>query len=104
MNGKVSTTTSWAILAKTIRDNSIQTKNASLSGTISNLTTNSFTLTGKNKTLQVTTDTTTKFKVDGQTAAFTNLTNGMTAQVSGIWDRTLSTIMANKVNAHTAKE
>jgi len=101
--GTVATTSSWTIKAKAVRNEFIQVKNANFSDTISNLSASGFTLTTTKQTIQVTVDSNTKVRLDNKTSTFASLTNGMTAQVKGVWNRTQSTVMASNINAHSPK-
>ncbi len=104
VSGTVSTTTSWAVNAAKVQNMSIQTRNASFNGTISNLSGSSFTLTTKSRGgVKVTVNTDARVMVNDKTGAVSDLANGMTATISGVWDRTQSTVMASKVVARTPK-
>lgn len=103
--GTISSSGSWSITATTVRDEWIQVKNANSYGTISNLNVSAgtFTLTTSGKgALQVSTSSNTKIYLNGGSATLSNLANGMMARVTGVWDRSMSTILANAVRARTA--
>ncbi len=102
VEGKISTVASWTIDATNVRDSSIQTRNASFFGTISNLSGSSFTLTTKEKgAVKVTVNLVAKIIVDGKASQVSDLANGMQASVGGVWDRMQSTVLADKVQAKT---
>lgn len=91
-------TSSWAITAKQIQDYSIQTKNVSPYGTVSNVTGTGFTLTVSNgKVYQVTLATTATVTVNGKASTSAAIVNGSKAQAWGVLDRTESTINATRV-------
>jgi hypothetical protein len=93
---------SWTIDAKKIQDMSIQARNASFSGTISGLQGSNFNLATKNRgTVKVTVNSDAKVMVNGKMGSVTDLANDMKASVSGVWDRTQTTVMASKVSART---
>lgn len=97
--GTVSDSATWTIVAKNVRDMSIQARNASFTGTISNLNGNSFTLSTKGRgNVAVTLAADAKISIVGSTSTgAAALANGMTVGVSGVWDRTQSTVTANRV-------
>lgn len=103
VSGTANPNAAWTVTANAVRDLSIQTRNASFFGTVSNLSGGSFTLTTKNRgDVQVTVNSDAKITVDGKTgAAVSDLKNGMTGSVSGVWDRTQSTVLASRVNMKT---
>lgn len=95
---------SWTIIAKEIRDESIQAKNSSPTGILSNLNTagGTFTLTTKqNKSYLVTVASSTSIRLNTKSgpATLTDLSNGMTVQVWGVENTSQSTISANRVVA-----
>ncbi len=100
--------TGMTVMARVVKNESIQKRGASFVGVISGITassTNAFSLkTDKNGTLAVTASSTVKVIINGQVASTTaGLTNGMYAQVSGVWDRTNSTVIATSIIARTAE-
>lgn len=98
VNGTVSSSTSTLITAKIIRNLSLQAKNGSFEGTVSNLTPNGFTLSAKNRKDQVIILTTsTTFVQENKTVSIANLINGSHVVVSGVWDRPNSNVTAKKV-------
>lgn len=102
VTGTVSQSAAWTIAARVVRDNSIQVRNASFSGTISNLGANSFSFDTRNRgVIQVSTDSNTKFYVNGKAGTFSDLANGMTGTISGVWDRNQSTVHAMVVRVRT---
>lgn len=95
----------WTITATNIRNNSIQTRNASFSGTISNFNASNQTFTlgttaRGNVTISVSGSTT--ILLGGKQAAFSSLANSPRATVSGIWGRNQSTVIASKISARLA--
>ncbi len=97
-------TSGWVITAKQVRDNSIQVKNAAFSGTISNLSGSSFTLTTTSRgAVSVTVNSDAKVYVDGKVSSVSALANGMRATISGVWDRNQSTVNASRVSARSVK-
>jgi hypothetical protein len=104
INGTASTSTNWTIIAKQVRDETIQQRNVNPTGTISNLnvTGKTFTLTtsGKNsKTYNVTTTDTTKFINATSTITINDLQNTQTVRVNGVINRNDLNITAAKVTA-----
>lgn len=98
INGTVSSSTSTMVTAKVVRDLSLQARNGSFEGTVSNITANSFTLSTKNRkdqTINLTASTT--FMNDGKVSTAAALMNGSRVVVSGVWDRTNSDVTAKKV-------
>ncbi len=92
----------WSITAKIVRNRSIRTIFASLRGTISSLnaTSKTFSLvTSQSGNVQINVDANTNIFVNGQHSAFSDLVNGMTASVYGVWDRNKSTVMAKSITA-----
>lgn len=102
VRGTVSPSASWTIIAKTVRDYSIQERNATFSGTISNVNqqaqTFSFT-TNARGVLNVTMDAAVKIYVNGKPAAFSDLADGMRATVHGVWNRKQDGLIAKKILA-----
>ncbi len=103
--------TGLTVTARMIHDESIQKRNGEFTGKISDLTaganassTATFTLTTEKRgAVKVTLTADTKLMINGSLASTTaGLANGMYASVSGIWDRTNSTVIATSVNAKTA--
>ncbi len=104
ITGTANQSASWTIDADTVRNMSIQTRNAYFSGTISNLNGTTFTLTTQARgNIAVTVPSDAKVMVNGQTSSASSLMNGMTAVVSGVWDRNQSTVSATNVKARTPK-
>ncbi len=100
VKGKVSTTSMWAVNARAVQDNSIQTRNASFSGTISNLNTSTWAFmltTQKRGVLQVTVNADAKIKIGDSTGSVNDLMNGLMVSVSGVWNTQQSMLMASKV-------
>ena len=102
VNNKISikgTVTSNSIVATSIRDLSLQTKNGNLTGTISNLSTDSFTLTNK-QGVAYTVNTTPTTKYTGSKthtiSSLANLANGDTVLVLGLKDT------SNKIETATS--
>jgi hypothetical protein len=102
VNGSVGTSSAWFISARHVRDESLVVRKAAMSGTISNLNSSnsSFTFSVKNgKTASVTVNTDAKIWVGKASSTFSGLSNGMFAEVSGLWNRTQETIFAGMVRA-----
>lgn len=100
--GKINESAVWTIDATMVRNNSIQTRNAEFSGTISNLSGSSFSLaTEKRGTVKVTVNADAKIMVNGKAGAVSDLQNGMKAGVKGVWDRTQTSVAASMVSART---
>ncbi len=98
VKGKVNTNSPWTIDARMVQDNSIQTRSASFSGTISNLNGNTFTLTTKKRgALQVMVNADAKIRVGDATGSLADLANGMMVSASGVWNTSHSTLLASKV-------
>lgn len=98
VSGMASKDAAWTINAKNVKDMSIQARNASFSGVISNLNGNTFSLaTRERKTVSVTMNADVKVRVGEKATTTAALANGVTASVSGVWDRTQATVMAAKV-------
>lgn len=98
--GTAGTSTAWSVTAKQVRDESLQVKKASVSGTISDLSGSNFTLSGKNgKTSNVTVNADGKIWVGGVISTVSGLSNGLFAQVGGVWNRAQDTILASMVRA-----
>jgi RNase P/RNase MRP subunit p29 len=98
VNGTVSSSTGTAITAKMIRNNSLQARNGTFEGTVSNLTATGFTVATKNRKDQtITVNASTTFSKEGKTAAMTDLTNGSRVVVKGVWDRANSIVTAKSV-------
>lgn len=98
VNGTASKDAAWTINAKIVKNMSIQARNASFSGTISNLRGNTFTLaTRERKTVNVTMNADVKVRAGNRAKTTAALANGATVLVSGVWDRTQATVMAAKV-------
>lgn len=104
INGAVNQSAAWTVDAKNVQNLSIQTRNANFYGTLSNLNGNSFSLATKERgSVNVTLNADAKILVNGKTGGATDLANGMNAIVNGVWDRTQSTVSANRVNARTPR-
>ncbi|MCX6702282.1 MAG: DUF5666 domain-containing protein, partial [Candidatus Wolfebacteria bacterium] len=90
----------WAVTAGTIKNNSIQTKNASFSGTISNFNASNqtFTLqTTSRGNVAISVNASTTILLRGKQVNFSDLASSTRATVSGIWDRNQSAFMASKI-------
>lgn len=99
--------TGMSVAAKVIKNESIQKRGANFVGVISGInasSTTAFTLkTEKNGLLSITTSASTTVMINGQAASTTvGLANGMYAQVSGVWNRANSTVIASSIIARTA--
>lgn len=98
VNGTVSSSTGTTIVAKMIRNISLQAKNGTFEGTISNLSATGFTVATKNRKDQtITVNASTTFSKEGKTAAMTDLTTGSRVVVKGVWDRANSIVTAKSV-------
>lgn len=87
-----------AITATIIRDMSLQAKNGSFSGTVSSVSTSGFILATKSRGNQtINTSASTVFKKNGQAASLTDLTQGETVTVAGVWDSTNTNVAASRV-------
>jgi len=92
------TVTGNNISAKVVRDISLQAHNGTFAGTISAVSTSSFTLSSKDRGNQtVNTDSNTQFRLGSSSASFSDLAVGQTVTVSGVWDRTNSNVTATRV-------
>lgn len=97
-------TGAWSIAAKQIQDYSIQVRNVSPYGTVSNVSATGFTLTTSNsKVYQVTLGSNVVVVINGKKSTESSIVNGSKAQVSGVLDRNLSTITATRVRDTTPK-
>ena len=86
------------ITAKVVRDISLQQHNGTFVGTISAINGTSFTLNSKARGDQtINTTASTKITIGGKSAALADLKTGVTATVSGVWDRTNSNVTANRI-------
>lgn len=106
VQGKVSTSASWSITATRVQDMSIQAKNADSTGTVSSLNAGArtFSLTTKNKgVVVVTVNGDAKIYLGKNPAQISDLANGQTVRVQGVWDRTASTILASLVRISVPK-
>ncbi len=97
-----------SIVAKVIKNESIQKRGAQFFGVITDLnasSTTAFSLkTEKFGNLAVTASSSLKIVINGQASSSTaGLANGMYAQVSGVWDRVNSTVIANTIIARTTE-
>ena len=102
VNGMADASAAWTIDATKVQDLSIQTRNATFTGTISNVSGSSFDLASKNRgTQHVTVNSDATITIDGQSGVISGLQNSMTVEVSGVWNSTQSTIAASKVTART---
>ena len=98
VKGKVDAAAPWTIDAQTVQDNSIQTLNASFSGTVSNLNGSTLTLTTKSRgVVQVTLNTGVKIMMSGKTGMMSDIANGTMIGVSGVWNTQKSMLWASKV-------
>lgn len=94
----------WTIDASIVRNVSIQARNAAFSGTVSNVNGNSFAFTTKARgNVNVTLNTDAKIVVNGQSGSVSGIANSMIGTISGVWDRSRSTVLASKVNLRTPK-
>jgi hypothetical protein len=93
----IASMSSLSIVAKHVQDTSIQSKNVNPSGTISNISGTSFTLTTSSKSYQVSTDSSTKITINGKASSFTNLAPSVVARVQGVLDRNNSSIKATRI-------
>lgn len=104
VRGTVSPSGSWTIVANTVRDYSIQERNATFSGTISNVNqqaqTFSFTSNARG-VLGVTMDAAVKIYLNGKLASFSDLADNMKATVSGVWNRKQDGLIAKKIMARS---
>ncbi len=99
VNGTISTTTPTTVVAKVIRDESLQARNATFNGTVVTITGTSFTLQTKERGLQtVNTTSSSTIKKNGTTATFADITVGATVRVDGIWNNTNNNIAAKTIN------
>jgi len=86
------------ITATLVRNNSLQAHNGTFVGTVSAVSSPSFTLQSKARGNQtINTNSTTVFKQDNKTVDFSALAVGETVTVSGVWDRTNANVTASKV-------
>ena len=86
------------ITAKTIRDESLQAYNGTFTGSVTAVSSSSFTLQSKNRGSQtINLTSTTIIKVGTVAASSSAIAVGQTATVSGVWDRTASNVTANRV-------
>lgn len=84
--------------AQTIRDNSLQARNGTFTGSVTAVNGASFTLQSKNRGAQtINTTSTTVFKKGKAAATLSDIVVGQTVMVSGVWDRTNSNVTATKV-------
>lgn len=98
VSGMASKDAPWTINAKNVKNMSIQARNASFSGTVSNLSGNTFSLaTKERKTVSVTVNADAKIRVGDKATTTAALANGATVSISGVWNRAQSTVMAAKV-------
>ncbi len=104
VTGTASQSGSWAITAKQVRNSSIQMKNAAFSGIISNLSGSNFTLTTTSRgAVAVTVNSDAKVYLNGKASTVSSLANGMSATISGVWNRNESTVAASKISARVPK-
>lgn len=88
-------TLSMNILARSIRDESIQKRDASFQGTIMSMSGDTFTLaTDHRGAFTVSVSATTKITLQGKTVKLSELTIGTKVIVSGLWNTRLATISA----------
>jgi hypothetical protein len=98
ITGKVNTTSPWTVNARAVKDTSFQTRTVNLNGTISNLKSDSFTLTTKKDgAIQVTFSTSTKVLIGNFSVASTTLMNGFSVSVSGVLSTQTTTFIADKI-------
>lgn len=104
VSGTVGQGNSLTIIAKTVRDMSLQAGNIKVSSLISNLNTNnqSFSLVYKKETLTVILASGAQIFVNNASASFNDLANGMRVKVSGVLDTSLNTLSATNINARTS--
>lgn len=104
VNGSINQSAAWTVDAKTVKDNSIQARNADFTGTISGLSGSAFALATQSRgNVNVTVNSDAKITVNGATSTVAGLQNSMRVQVKGVWDRNQSTVMASRVVARTPK-
>ncbi len=90
--------TSMTVLAKTIKDWSIQKKNATFEGTVASVTGSTFVLTSKNRgNVTVTTTATTEIKKGDVAGVFSDITVGSSVTATGILNNISTTLDASKV-------
>jgi hypothetical protein len=95
------TVSGTGIAAVTIRDMSMQKKNATFNGTVTALNGASFTLQSKERGAQtINTSSSTTYKKNGQTDSngLGDVLMGSTLTVSGVWDSTGNNVAANSIN------
>jgi Domain of unknown function (DUF5666) len=84
--------------AQTIRDNSLQARNGTFTGSVTAVNGASFTITSKARGTQtINTTLTTVFKQGKTVIALSNIAVGQTVTVAGVWDRTNSNVTATRV-------
>ncbi len=88
----------FAVTATEVQNTSIQTRNVNPSGTVSNVTSDGFTLTAKSATYSVIVGSNTTINLNGKKTTAADITNGVKVQVWGVLDRTQSIITATRVN------
>lgn len=97
IQGKANTKGFWTIDASKVQDMSIK-DGQEFSGTISNLSGSTFTLTAKNRSaIQVTLQPTASIKLNGKVSTVASLANGAMANVRGVWNSVASTLSASRV-------
>ena len=84
--------------AQSVRDNSLQARNGTFTGSVTAVNGASFTLQSKNRGVQtINTTSTTVFKQGKTTVTLATVAVGQTVIVVGIWDRTSSNVTAARV-------
>jgi hypothetical protein len=87
------------ITASTIRDMSLQAHNGTFAGKVASVGGSSFVMDTMSRGQQtINTSASTVFKLDGKSGQFSDLAPGLNVTVQGVWDRTASTVAANRVN------
>ncbi len=96
------TTSSLAITAKSVQNETIQAKGVNPIGTISNVTATSFTLSTRDgKTYSVTTDSSTKITLNKATTTLAGLLTSVAVRVDGVINRNDNSILASRVSQDT---
>lgn len=95
-------TSSLSITAKSIQNESIQAKNVNPTGTISNVTATTFTLSAKDgKTYSITTNANTKITLNKSTTTLAGLLTSVAVRVDGVINRNDNSIIASRVSQDT---
>lgn len=97
VNG-TTTGTSTTVVAKLIRDESLQAKNSAFSGTVKTVTGTSFTLETKERGTQtVNTSSSTMIKKSGAAGTFADITAGIEVRAEGTFNKTTNTVDARSI-------